>query len=72
MDTKDLRYFRQVCELGSINQAARQLFITPQGLSRAIRPSIWFMDRGIFCVVYFYYNNWKTTSLESEERRETW
>lgn len=37
MDTKDLRYFRQVCELGSINQAARQLFITPQGLSRAIR-----------------------------------
>lgn len=37
MDTKDLRFFRQVYETGSINQAAKQLFITPQGLSRVIR-----------------------------------
>ena len=36
MDTKDLRYFRQVYEDKSINQAAKQLFITPQGLSRII------------------------------------
>lgn len=36
MDTKDLRYFRQVYEDKSINQAAKQLFITPQGLSRVI------------------------------------
>ena len=35
-DTKDLRYFRQVYEDKSINQAAKQLFITPQGLSRVI------------------------------------
>lgn len=36
MDTKDLRCFRQVYEDRSINQAAKQLFITPQGLSRII------------------------------------
>ena len=37
MDTKDLRYFRQVYEDRSINQAAKQLFITSQGLSRVIK-----------------------------------
>lgn len=37
MDTKDLRFFRQVYETGSINKASRQLFITPQGLSKVIR-----------------------------------
>ena len=36
MDTKDLRCFRLVYEERSINQAARHLFITPQGLSRII------------------------------------
>ena len=36
MDTKDLRCFRQVYEDRSINQEAKQLFITPQGLSRII------------------------------------
>ena len=36
MDTKDLRCFRHVYEERSINQAAKQLFITPQGLSRII------------------------------------
>ena len=36
MDTKDIRSFRLVYEERSINQAAKQLFITPQGLSRII------------------------------------
>lgn len=37
MDTKDLRFFRQVYETGSINKASKQLFITPQGLSKIIQ-----------------------------------
>ena len=37
MDTKDLRSFRLVYEERSINQAARHLFISPQGLSRVIQ-----------------------------------
>lgn len=36
MDTKDLRAFLRVYEEKSINKAAKQLFITPQGLSRVI------------------------------------
>lgn len=36
MDTKSIRYFCRVYEEKSINQAARLLFITPQGLSRII------------------------------------
>lgn len=37
MDTKDIRCFRLVYEERSIHRAARQLFITPQGLSRIIQ-----------------------------------
>lgn len=37
MDTKSIRYFCRVYEEKSINQAARLLFITPQGLSKIIR-----------------------------------
>lgn len=37
MDIKDLRFFRQVYEDGSISKASKQLFITSQGLSRIIR-----------------------------------
>ena len=37
MDTEDLRSFRLVYEERSINQAARHLFISPQGLSRIIQ-----------------------------------
>ncbi len=37
MDTRDIRCFRLVYEERSINKAAHQLFITPQGLSRIIR-----------------------------------
>lgn len=48
MDTKDLRFFRQVYETGSINKAARQLFITPQGLSRAIHRLEQEMDTALF------------------------
>lgn len=36
MDTKDIRYFCRVYEERGINQAAKQLFISPQGLSRII------------------------------------
>ena len=36
MDTKDIRYFCCVYEEKSINKAARQLFISPQGLSKII------------------------------------
>lgn len=48
MDTKDLRFFRQVYEIGSINKAAKQLFITPQGLSKAIRHLEDELDAGLF------------------------
>lgn len=37
MNTKDLKSFQAVYEMGSIHQAARRLYITPQGLSRNIR-----------------------------------
>lgn len=37
MDTRDIRCFRLVYEECSMNKAAAQLFITPQGLSRIIR-----------------------------------
>lgn len=37
MDTKDLQCFIKICEEKSINKAARQLYITPQGLSKVIR-----------------------------------
>lgn len=36
MDTKELRFFRQVYEEQSINKASKLLFITPQGLSKVI------------------------------------
>lgn len=37
MDTKAIRYFERVYEERSINKAAKQLFITPQGLSKVIQ-----------------------------------
>lgn len=37
MDTKDLTCFIKICEEKSINKAASQLYITPQGLSKVIR-----------------------------------
>lgn len=37
MDTKSIRYFCRVYEEKSINQAARLLYITPQGLSKIIQ-----------------------------------
>ncbi len=37
IDTKDIRCFWRVYEEGSINRAAKQLFISPQGLSRVIQ-----------------------------------
>ena len=36
MDTKDIRGFMRSFELGSINKAAADLFITPQGLGKEI------------------------------------
>lgn len=37
MDTEDLKCFIKICEEKSINKAARQLYITPQGLSKVVR-----------------------------------
>ena len=37
MDTKDLEYFKTVCEQKSISKAARYLYITQQGLSKIIK-----------------------------------
>ena len=37
MDSKNLRWFQEVCRLGSITKAASNLFITPQGLSKGIK-----------------------------------
>ena len=48
MDTNDLRFFRQVYETGSINKASRQLFITPQGLSRVIQHLEEELEAGLF------------------------
>lgn len=48
MDTEDLRFFRQVYETGSINKASRQLFITPQGLSRVIQHLEEELEAGLF------------------------
>ncbi|MGE4484126.1 MAG: LysR family transcriptional regulator [Oscillospiraceae bacterium] len=37
MDTKELLNFKTVCEFNSISEAARKLFITPQGLGKSIQ-----------------------------------
>ncbi|MGI6070488.1 MAG: LysR family transcriptional regulator [Blautia sp.] len=37
MNIKELEYFKTICEEKSITKAARQLYITPQGLSRTIK-----------------------------------
>ena len=37
MTTKDLAYFLEVCRQGSINAAARELYITTQGLSKILQ-----------------------------------
>lgn len=37
MNVSDLRYFVQVCDDHSISQAAEHFFMTPQGISKAIR-----------------------------------
>ena len=37
MTIKDLSYFLQVCRSGSINGAARSLYISAQGLSRILK-----------------------------------
>lgn len=37
MNISDLRYFVQVCDDHSISQAAEHFFMTPQGISKAIR-----------------------------------
>lgn len=37
MDMKNLKWFQEVCNCGSITKAAANLFITPQGLSKGIK-----------------------------------
>lgn len=37
MDTNDIRFFMRVYEERSLNKAAKQMFITPQGLSKIIQ-----------------------------------
>lgn len=37
MNTKELKYFLEVCEAGNIKNAAEKLYITPQGLSKVMR-----------------------------------
>ena len=37
MEIKDLEYIRAVCECKSITRASRQLYLTPQGLSKIIK-----------------------------------
>ena len=36
MDAVQLQYFKAVCETGSYSRAAEQLYISPQGISKAI------------------------------------
>jgi len=37
MDIRQMRYFMEICKLGSISQAADSLYISQQGLSSAVR-----------------------------------
>ena len=37
MDINQLRYFIEICKQGSMSKAAAALFISPQGISAAIR-----------------------------------
>lgn len=67
IDTNDIRYFWRVYEEGSLNRAAAQLFISPQGLSRVIQKLEEELGAALFqrsqkgmvptaCGTYFYKN----------------
>ena len=49
MHIHDIEYFLKICETGSLNTAARQLFITPQGLSSALSK----MEQELGCVLFY-------------------
>lgn len=68
MDTKDIRFFMRVYEERSINKAAKQMFITPQGLSKIIHHLEEELEASLFerssngmipteCGIYFYENS---------------
>ena len=48
MNIKDLKCFEAVYEQKSINKAAKQLYITPQGLAATSGP--WRMSWARFCL----------------------
>ncbi len=77
MDTHDIRCFRRVYEEGSLNRAARQLFISPQGLSRVIQKLEEDLDAQLFdrtqkgmapteCGAYLYQNSQALLLLQDE------
>ena len=37
MTIKDLKDYQVICSKGSLNKAAKELFITPQGLGRMLK-----------------------------------
>ena len=37
MDIRQMRYFMEICRLGSVSRAAESLFVSQQGLSSSIR-----------------------------------
>lgn len=49
MNIRDLEYFLKICELGSFNMAAKQLYITPQGLSNVISK----MEQELSCSLFY-------------------
>lgn len=49
MNIRDLEYFLKICELGSLNLAAKQLFITPQGLSNVLTK----MEQELGCCLFY-------------------
>lgn len=53
MDIRQMRYFMEICRLGSISQAADSLFISQQGLSSAVRR----LEKELGCDLFYRKGN---------------
>lgn len=49
MNIRDLEYFLKIDEVGSLNTAAKELFITPQGLSNILTK----MEQELGCSLFY-------------------
>ena len=53
MDIRQMRYFLEICKLGSISQAADSLYISQQGLSSAVRR----LEKDLGCDLFYRKGN---------------